>query len=72
MSKILDQLSIAWSGDFARMYRDDNQLGGFSSMEDLETVNRLGKGRVDLTIGSALDIFGRALSYRAVVQSRRI
>ena len=54
------------------MYRDDNQLGGFSSMEDLETVNRLGKGRVDLTIGSDLDIFGRALSYRAVVQSRRI
>ena len=41
--------------------------GGVSSMEDMETVDRLGKGRVDLTIGSALDIFGGALSYRDVV-----
>ena len=32
--------------------------GGASSLADLETVNRLGRGRVDLTIGSALDIFG--------------
>jgi phosphoribosylformimino-5-aminoimidazole carboxamide ribotide isomerase len=32
--------------------------GGASSLEDLKTVTRLGKGNVDLTIGSALDIFG--------------
>ena len=32
--------------------------GGASSLADLETVARLGRGRVDLTIGSALDIFG--------------
>jgi phosphoribosylformimino-5-aminoimidazole carboxamide ribotide isomerase len=32
--------------------------GGASSLADLETVTRLGQGRVDLTIGSALDIFG--------------
>ncbi len=32
--------------------------GGASSLADLETVTRLGLGRVDLTIGSALDIFG--------------
>lgn len=32
--------------------------GGARSMEDLERVGRLGRGRVDLTIGSALDIFG--------------
>lgn len=32
--------------------------GGAKSLEDLETVERMGKGRVDLTIGSALDIFG--------------
>jgi phosphoribosylformimino-5-aminoimidazole carboxamide ribotide isomerase len=25
---------------------------------DLETVTKLGQGRIDLTIGSALDIFG--------------
>jgi phosphoribosylformimino-5-aminoimidazole carboxamide ribotide isomerase len=32
--------------------------GGAKSLEDLKTVDRLGRGRVDLTIGSALDIFG--------------
>ena len=32
--------------------------GGASSLSDLEEVTRLGHGRIDLTIGSALDIFG--------------
>jgi phosphoribosylformimino-5-aminoimidazole carboxamide ribotide isomerase len=32
--------------------------GGANSLSDLEAVTRLGGGRVDLTIGSALDIFG--------------
>jgi phosphoribosylformimino-5-aminoimidazole carboxamide ribotide isomerase len=32
--------------------------GGARSLADLETVTRLGRGRVDLTIGSALDLFG--------------
>jgi phosphoribosylformimino-5-aminoimidazole carboxamide ribotide isomerase len=32
--------------------------GGANSIADLETVTRLGRGKVDLTIGSALDIFG--------------
>jgi phosphoribosylformimino-5-aminoimidazole carboxamide ribotide isomerase len=32
--------------------------GGAKSLQDLEAVTRTGAGRVDLTIGSALDIFG--------------
>lgn len=32
--------------------------GGARSLEDLEAVTRMGGGRIDLTIGSALDIFG--------------
>jgi phosphoribosylformimino-5-aminoimidazole carboxamide ribotide isomerase len=32
--------------------------GGARSLADLEAVTRLGQGRIDLTIGSALDIFG--------------
>ena len=32
--------------------------GGANSLADLEEVTRLGGGKVDLTIGSALDIFG--------------
>jgi phosphoribosylformimino-5-aminoimidazole carboxamide ribotide isomerase len=34
--------------------------GGANSIADLETVTRLGQGKVHLTIGSALDIFGGA------------
>jgi phosphoribosylformimino-5-aminoimidazole carboxamide ribotide isomerase len=32
--------------------------GGASSLQDLATVETIGKGRIDLTIGSAMDIFG--------------
>jgi phosphoribosylformimino-5-aminoimidazole carboxamide ribotide isomerase len=32
--------------------------GGANSMSDLEEVTLLGEGKIDLTIGSALDIFG--------------
>jgi phosphoribosylformimino-5-aminoimidazole carboxamide ribotide isomerase len=32
--------------------------GGANSLADLEAVTKLGGGKVDLTIGSALDIFG--------------
>jgi phosphoribosylformimino-5-aminoimidazole carboxamide ribotide isomerase len=36
-------------------------------MEDINSVKKLGKGKVDLTIGSALDCFGGSLSYDEVV-----
>ncbi|GAB5033658.1 phosphoribosylformimino-5-aminoimidazole carboxamide ribotide isomerase [Nannochloropsis oceanica] len=42
--------------------------GGARSIEDLQRVTELGRGKVDLTIGSALDIFGGALSYSDVVE----
>ena len=35
--------------------------GGVRSIDDLDRVNQLSNGRIDLTIGSALDIFGGAL-----------
>lgn len=35
--------------------------GGAKSITDLELVNRLSGGKVDLTYGSALDIFGGTL-----------
>lgn len=41
--------------------------GGVRSLEDMELVKKLGKGKVDLTIGSALDCFGGTLSYDSVV-----
>lgn len=41
--------------------------GGVRSVDDLEKVRCNGGGRVDVTIGSALDIFGGNLSYQSVV-----
>lgn len=42
--------------------------GGIGSFEDLEAVRKHGKGRVDLTIGSALDLFGGSMPYREVLK----
>lgn len=37
--------------------------GGVADDLDLEKVRRLGRGHVDVTVGSALDLFGGTLSY---------
>jgi phosphoribosylformimino-5-aminoimidazole carboxamide ribotide isomerase len=42
--------------------------GGIASFADVERVERAGQGRVDFTVGSALDIFGgRGLGYDDLV-----
>jgi len=42
--------------------------GGVASLADLEQIRTSGKGRIDVTVGSALDIFGGSgLRYREVV-----
>mmetsp|Transcript_38261 Transcript_38261/g.81670 ORF Transcript_38261/g.81670 Transcript_38261/m.81670 type:complete len:268 (-) Transcript_38261:139-942(-) len=41
--------------------------GGVKGLEDLDRVKELGGGRVDLTIGSALDCFGGDIKYDDVV-----
>lgn len=41
--------------------------GGVSYLSDLDLVQALGQDRVDLTIGSALDIFGGKVPYAAVI-----
>ena len=47
--------------------------GGAKNLDDLERVRKLGKGRVALTIGSALDIFGGETSYaKAAEWAKRI
>jgi len=46
--------------------------GGARSLSDLEEVTRVGKGKIDLTIGSALDIFGGSdVRYADVVEFNR-
>ena len=41
--------------------------GGVGSYEDIEVIRQLGKGKLDITIGSALDLFGGHLEYDRVI-----
>ena len=41
--------------------------GGVGSMEDLEKLRKLGKGRLDVTVGSALDLFGGGIPYECFI-----
>lgn len=42
--------------------------GGIGSYSDLDKLKALGGGRLDFTIGSALDIFGGSLDFEKIVQ----
>ena len=42
--------------------------GGVHSFSDLEEVKRLGRDNLDVTIGSALDLFGGKLRYKDVLE----
>jgi phosphoribosylformimino-5-aminoimidazole carboxamide ribotide isomerase len=45
--------------------------GGVRSLSDLDLVKEIGRGRIDITVGSALDIFGGPIPYRTVVEWHR-
>jgi phosphoribosylformimino-5-aminoimidazole carboxamide ribotide isomerase len=46
--------------------------GGARSLADLELVTKLGRGKIDLTIGSALDIFGGSgVRYQDLIEFNR-
>ena len=40
--------------------------GGVHDYEDIALLGKLGKGRINVTVGSALDLFGGKLSWREV------
>lgn len=42
--------------------------GGIHTYEDLDKLKSLGKGKVDFTIGSALDLFGGKLEFEKIVK----
>ncbi len=42
--------------------------GGVHSYEDLELLRKFGQGHLNVTIGSALDLFGGGLSWRKVLE----
>ena len=41
--------------------------GGVSSFEDMDLIRELGQGKVDVTVGSALSIFGGDMDFQEVV-----
>jgi phosphoribosylformimino-5-aminoimidazole carboxamide ribotide isomerase len=52
----IDQELVSDLADWAPL--PTTYAGGANSITDLETVTRLGRGKIHLTVGSALDIFG--------------
>ncbi len=40
--------------------------GGIRSMEDIRELERLGQGKIDFTVGSALDLYGGKLEYEKI------
>lgn len=59
--------------DLITLLGDWNQIpityaGGVGSLEDLECIRILGKEQLDVTIGSALDLFGGTIEYKKVVE----
>ena len=40
--------------------------GGVGSYDDILDMKRIGRGKINLTIGSALDLFGGTLNYETV------
>lgn len=52
-------------GDWGRI--PITYAGGVGSFRDLEQLRRLGRGKLDVTIGSALDIFGGTMEYERVI-----
>ncbi|MCR5097558.1 MAG: phosphoribosylformimino-5-aminoimidazole carboxamide ribotide isomerase [Lachnospiraceae bacterium] len=41
--------------------------GGISSYEDIDRIRQMGEGRINVTIGSAMDLFGGELNYETVI-----
>jgi len=66
----IDEALVAKLADWSSI--PTTYAGGARSLEDLETVTRLSGNQIDLTIGSALDIFGGSgVAYRDCVEFNR-
>lgn len=62
----IDEELVGMLGDFTIC--PVTYAGGARSFQDIAALHSIGSGRVDVTIGSALDIFGGELKYRDVVE----
>lgn len=62
----IEEELAALLGDWGRI--PVTYAGGVGSFADLAKLKRLGKDRLNVTIGSALDIFGGRMEYKKVMQ----
>lgn len=53
-------------GDWGKM--PITYAGGVHTYDDIDLLKKLGKGKIHVTIGSALDIFGGSLSFEEVIK----
>ena len=65
-SQGIEQEVVRLLGDFAGC--PVTYAGGVGSYEDVEQLRMLGRGHVDVTVGSALDLFGGPLSYKKILE----
>ena len=56
----------AMLGDWAKI--PITYAGGVHDFHDLDLLKKLGRGKVDVTIGSALDLFGGRMSFEEVLE----
>lgn len=61
----IEEELVSLLGQFAEI--PVTYAGGVSSFADLERLKLLGRDRVDVTIGSALDLFGGHMKYEEVI-----
>lgn len=62
----VDEALLRMLGGFEE--RPVTYAGGVGRYEDIDAIWAAGRGRVDFSVGSALDLFGGALSYRVVIE----
>lgn len=47
---------------------DITYAGGIASMQDISKIEEISKGRLDITVGSALDLYGGELKYEELIK----
>lgn len=62
----IEQNLAAMLGSWSRIPM--TYAGGVGSYEDLKLLKKLGQNHLDVTVGSALDLFGGHLSYKKVLK----
>ena len=65
-SQGIEQEVVRLLGDFTDC--PVTYAGGVGSYEDVKQLRTLGRGHVDVTVGSALDLFGGPLSYKKILE----